>query len=233
MHTAAIAPANMTIPIITGSCSIMVFHLYSSCLTPPSLLMERDTRLTANILCACSTVPRSHVTRYLVGLSLRIETLFSCIVCGDGFKSRQGLAGHMNSHRDVEFMDVHVRVPKDVGKKFMGVVRKHKTTSCHLIYTVMKAIIKGDETGMVDLAAKNPLIVHMTSIFGGAPRGSRKYDLIPIPYGNLEEALRCDHLRHREFEVGRLGWCSKCGRYVTPSNCLGCVERGKKGPPQF
>ena len=139
----------------------------------------------------------------------------------------------MRTHQDIEFSQVHVRIPKDVADKFMSICKKHKTTSCHVIYTLMKSMIKGDETGVIDLAAKNPLIVQMISHFGGAPRGAKKYDLIPIPYGHMEKALRCDHLHHREFEVGRLGWCSKCSRMVTPNNCLGCVERGKKAPPSF
>ena len=231
--TMAMATASMPMPMYTGSCSIMVFHPHFSCLTPPSFLMEKYTRVTTNLLWTRSTVPRSHVTRYLVGLSLRIETLYSCIVCGAGFKSRQGLAGHMNKHRDIEFSDVHVRVPKDVADKFMDVVKKHKTTSCHLVYTLMKATIKGDESGMVDLGAKNPLIVQMNSFFGGAPRGRNKYAVFPIPFGPLEEALRCDYLHQKEWSEGRFGWCSRCGRWVTPNNCLGCVERGKKLPPQF
>ncbi len=164
---------------------------------------------------------------------MKIETLYSCIICPEAFKTRQGLAGHMRKHRDIEFKQLHVRIPKDVADQFLDMCRRHKTTSCHMIYTLMKMTVKGEKMGVVDLGAKNPVVIQMISNFGGAPRGKKKYELLPIPYGHMEEALRCDHLRHREFEVGRLGWCSKCGRYVTPSNCLGCVERGKKGPPQF
>lgn len=156
---------------------------------------------------------------------VRIETLFSCLVCGAGFKSRQGLAGHMNRHRDVEFVDVHVRVPKSVADGFKAVYTKHKTTSCHLLYTLMKATIKGDEVGMVDLGAKNPLVVNMMSFFGGRPRGRNKYVLEKVLAGPLSEATDCRWLRHKEWNRGRLGWCRQFRRWVTPARCVSCVSK--------
>lgn len=164
---------------------------------------------------------------------MRIKTLYSCLVCGDGFKSRQGLAGHMKKHKDIEFSQVHVRIPKDVADKFMDVCKRHKTTSCHLIYTLMKMTVKGEKMGVVDLGAKNPVIVQLISNFGGAPRGKNKYLLPILPFGPLEDALRCDHLHQKEWAEGRFGWCSACGRWVTPANCVSCIERKSKLPPRF
>lgn len=153
---------------------------------------------------------------------MRIETLYSCLVCGDGFDTRQGLASHMRTHKDVEFTELHVRIPKDVADAFKKVYTKHKTTSCHLLYTLIKATVKGDETGMIDLSAKNPLIVNMVSFFGGRPRGRRKWDLKPLLVDPLSRAVSCENLRHKEWNPGRLGWCRSRKRWVTPLICEGC-----------
>lgn len=107
----------------------------------------------------------------------QIKILYSCVVCGKGYDKRQSLAAHMKVHKDVEFFRTTVRVPKVLWKQFLGVCEKHKTTTCHVLYTLMKATVKGDETGLVDLAAKNPLIVQMQSFFGARPRGRGKYRL--------------------------------------------------------
>lgn len=144
------------------------------------------------------------------------------MVCGAGFKSRQGLAGHMKAHKDVEFAQVHVRVPKKVAEAFLAVCKKHKTTSCHLLYTLMKATVKGDEIGVVELGAKNPFMVNVISFFGGRPRGAHKYDLTPLLGDPLSRAVSCENLRHKEWNVGRLGWCRSLKRWVTPLICEGC-----------
>lgn len=139
----------------------------------------------------------------------------------------------MRKHRDVEFEDFHIRIPKEVKDAYMKLCKKHKTTSCHLTYTFMKMVIQGEKMGVVDLGAKNPLVIQMISNFRGAPRGRNKYRLPAGPWDPLSRALFCGHLHHRDDFQGKIGWCSRCGRYVTPTICQGCVEDERDAPADF
>lgn len=105
-----------------------------------------------------------------------VETLYSCVLCHKSFVKRQSLAAHMRVHRDVEFAQFKIRVPKDVKDGFMAVCRKHHATACHVLYVLMKATVKGDELGILDLSMKNPFIVQMQHYFASRPRGHGKYE---------------------------------------------------------
>ena len=131
----------------------------------------------------------------------------------------------MKVHRDVKFKDVHVRVPAEIAEGFKAVCKNHKTTTCHVLYTLMKATIKGDKSGMIDLAAKNPLIINMMSFFSAKPRGHGKYVFAAFAADGLSEVTRCPHLIHKDWNFGRLGWCNECHRWVTPEVCLGCMVK--------
>lgn len=165
--------------------------------------------------------------------SSSVTTLYSCIVCGAAYSKQQSLAAHMRVHKDVEFEDFHVRIVKDVKDDFMALCKKHKTTSCHLIYALMKMAVQGEKMGVVDLGAKNPLIIQMISNFQGAPRGRNKYQLPAGPWDPLSRALFCAHLSQKEWSPGHLGWCRRVGRWVTPTICQGCVEDKKDAPADF
>ncbi len=154
----------------------------------------------------------------------RIKTLYTCIICGASFDKRQALRGHMNKHKDVKLVRISWLVPEETRDKFYAVCAKHKTTTCHVGYTLMKAAIKGDETGMIDLAAKNPLIVNMLSFFNGRPRGRRKWDLAPFVGDRLTQAVTCIYLDHKDWNKGRLGWCRDLKKWVTPDVCTICVK---------
>ncbi len=167
------------------------------------------------------------------GLSKPEVTVYKCVICPASFTKQQSLAAHYRIHKDERFAELHVRLPKEKKEAFVEFCKRHNSTTCHMVLAMVDAYMEGDKRGLITVGSPNPAIVHIQQFFNAKPRGKGKYEPVPIPFGPLEEALRCDHLRHREFEEGRLGWCSKCGRMVTPSNCLGCVERGKKGPPSF
>ena len=131
----------------------------------------------------------------------------------------------MNKHRDIKFVKMTFRVPKEFRDGFMGMVDDHKTTSCHVFVTTGRALIKGSELGVVDLAAKNPLIIQMQSFFGARPRGHGKYKFYSEKLDPLTGAVRCRYLRHHDWNVGRLGWCRDIKMWVTPDICLTCVKK--------
>ena len=156
---------------------------------------------------------------------VRIKRVYTCIVCGASWDNVQALRGHMNKHKDVKLVRVTFLTTEEVRDKVEAVCDRHKTTSCHVYYTFQKALIKGDETGMIDLAAKNPLIINMLSFFGGRPRGHRKWDLSPLLGDRLSKVVMCPHLVHEKWNVGRLGWCTYFKRWVTPRICEACVVK--------
>jgi len=130
----------------------------------------------------------------------------------------------MKVHSDVVFREIHWRIPAEVADRFAEVAKKHKTTTCHIGYTFMKAVNKGDETGLVDFAAKNPLIIQMISLFGGKPRGRNKYNLL-LAADQLSQVVSCSQLIHKDWNEGKLGWCEQNRRWVTVQICQTCKDQ--------
>jgi len=160
-------------------------------------------------------------------------TVYKCVVCNKSFMKKQSLAAHCRIHKDVEFAELHVRLPKEKVEGFKAFCKRHNSTTCHMVLSMIDSYLEGDKRGLIVVGSPNPAIVHLQQFFNARPRGKRKYDVAPIPFGPLEDALRCDHLHQKEWAEGRFGWCSVCGRWVTPANCVSCVERGKRLPPRF
>jgi len=102
--------------------------------------------------------------------------VYSCLLCSKAFTTRQGLAAHMRVHKDVEMVQLNVDLPKDVRAVFVEVCHRHHTTSCHVLYSLIKAFIEGEKRGLVDLSTKNPVTVQVVNLFAAHPRGHGKYD---------------------------------------------------------
>jgi hypothetical protein len=107
---------------------------------------------------------------------MSVEVVYSCLVCGKAFSKRASLAAHMKVHRDVKMAQLNVDLPKDLRDAFNEVCRKHHTTTCHVIYTLIKAFIEGEKRGLVDLGTHNPVTIQVVNLFGARPRGHGKYD---------------------------------------------------------
>ena len=159
--------------------------------------------------------------------------IYKCVICGKSWMKRESLQAHMRVHQDIDWKTFNVRLPKKKVDAFKDYCKRHNTTTCHMILAIMDMCLTADEVGHAALGSANPVVFTLQQFFNAKPRGKRKYDLQPIPFGPLEDALSCNHLRQKEWVEGRLGWCSRCGRWVTPGNCVSCVERGSKLPPRF
>jgi len=102
--------------------------------------------------------------------------VYKCVVCGRGFDRLAALRGHLRVHGDVVWENFTVRLPKWLCDRFRRVCREHNTTTCQVVFTLLKAFVEGAERGLVSLAAPNPVVINVVSLFGGRPRGRRKWD---------------------------------------------------------
>ena len=150
-------------------------------------------------------------------------TLYKCVVCGKAFTKLQSLMAHMRVHRDIEWARLSVRLPKSLVEEFKELAKRHNTTTCQLIHSMLTALIEGEKRGVVQIGSSNPVIINLVNVFNARPRGHGKYDfsaLVPDDqtcslcnrravwacadtYG--KELLLCDRhawLRH-QFEVFR------------------------------
>ena len=107
---------------------------------------------------------------------MSVDVVYSCLVCGRAFVKRASLAAHMRVHRDVEFAQLNVDLPRALKDAFVEACRRHHTTTCHVIYCLVKAFVEGERRGLVDLSTKNPVVVQVVNLFGARPRGRGKYD---------------------------------------------------------
>jgi len=152
----------------------------------------------------------------------RVQTLYTCVVCGRAFSSRAALCGHMRVHRDVKWKYLRVRLPAELVDKFYEVVKKHKTTTCSLIHHLVLATVKGDEMGVIDLAAKNPITIQLQSFYAARPKAPGKY-AFPLefkPAGQFE-VPRCDLLQSVSVGTGEV-YCGGAGTWVSPEKCRKC-----------
>jgi len=115
-----------------------------------------------------------------------IERLFQCIICGAAFDTKQGLRSHMRVHKG-EYMRTSIHVKREAWKAFNELCKRHKTTTCHVLNTLIEGILEGAEKGNIDLPrilSPNPLIINLTHIFLGRPRSGWKAGVpVEIPHG--------------------------------------------------
>jgi hypothetical protein len=127
----------------------------------------------------------------------------------------------MNRHKDVEFVQFHVRLPKELVEKFQAVRVKHKTTDCALIHALMQATVKGDELGVIKIGSENPSIIQIVEQFASRPRGHGKYDTTSMP-GFEPEAPSVYCVFCGGFSGG-LVFCQRHGSdWLPASRCADC-----------
>jgi hypothetical protein len=154
---------------------------------------------------------------------MSVEVVYSCLICGKAFSKRASLAAHMKVHRDVKMAQLNVDLPKDLRDAFNEVCRKHHTTTCHVIYTLIKAFIEGEKRGLVDLGTHNPVTIQVVNLFGARPRGHGKYDLENLPINDItQESVLCAYI---DGVNGSKVFCQKRGGLWLPlSVCSTCPK---------
>jgi len=156
-----------------------------------------------------------------------VKVLYTCPVCGRGFRSRQALAGHMNAHPEFKWKRLSVRLPADLVDRFAEICRKHKTTQCAVIHSLVQAVIQGDELGVVKIPSGNPLYVVIQDFYAAKPKARGKY----VPPAGFEpagpfEVPRCGYVQRVDPRAGEV-FCSRARTWVKPEVCRGCrLQRG-------
>lgn len=91
-------------------------------------------------------------------------------------------------------------------------------TRSRLLDVLMKAALKGDEVGVIDVGSPNPLIVQVNEVFLGKPRSLWK---MPINMGVIGRIPICERM-YRAYSVKGLFACSLRGRLVSTLECEKC-----------
>lgn len=147
-----------------------------------------------------------------------VEVLYTCLVCGKSYSKVQSLRAHFKAHKNSGFSRTSIWVEDRLWDEFKGVCKKHKTTTCHLLSTLIKATIKGEETGTIKIGSSNPVVVQVNEIFLGKPRSKFK---VPLEVGVLGRIPMCSHM-YRAYSVQGVFSCSKWSRSVTVDDCERC-----------
>ena len=147
-----------------------------------------------------------------------VEQLFTCIVCGKSWPSKQSLRAHMKVHKGEGYMRTSVHVRREQWQTFKELCREHKTTTCHVLDVLVKAFNRGAPEGLVDLASPNPVIIQMTEVFLGKPRSKWK---MPISLGVIGRIPMCKNM-YRAYSLKGLFACTLKGRSVSANECETC-----------
>jgi len=123
------------------------------------------------------------------GVGLSDLVIYKCFVCGRAFTKVQSLRAHLKVHRGHNFVRTSIWVDRDDWEKFKEICEKHNTTTCHLLRHLLKAVIKGEELGVVKISAPNPVIINIYNYSGGPPRS--RYELPATSFVH-EVSLECE-----------------------------------------
>ena len=153
------------------------------------------------------------------GLSVtEVERLYQCVVCPKAYSSKQSLRAHMKVHKG-EYLRTTIYAPRDLWPRFDAICKAHKTTTCHLLKVLVKAVVDAGDTGVIDLAklgSPNPLIINVNEYFLGKPRSAWKQQLDIDALARLQRRCpECGSSDVYEFqpELSRYldGRCRRCG----------------------
>jgi len=146
-----------------------------------------------------------------------VERLWKCLVCGRAWASKQSLRAHMRVHKGEGYRHTSILVRSEEYARFEAMCTRHNTTTCHLLGVLIRAALKGDETGMIDIGAPNPAVINVHEYFLGKPRSGWKAPVPVTPVtsvgpGRCPECGSSDVLEESPFRDGfRQGRCKKCG----------------------
>jgi len=145
-----------------------------------------------------------------------VQQLFKCIVCPKAFGSKQSLRAHMKVHKGEGYRTTHIVVRGGEFARFEEMCRRHNTTTCHLLGVLIRAALRGDETGMIDIGAPNPAVINVHEYFLGKPRSAWETSVTEVALhpraGRCPECGSGEVVETRPNELGILdGSCRRCG----------------------
>jgi len=128
---------------------------------------------------------------------------------------------HMRKHKGA-FMQLNVRLPRELVGEFKDLCRKHNTTTCHVLMTLIKAWLKGEELGMVSLSSPNPVIINVHETFLGKPRSAWK---TPLQESCKLWPPSCEFADDFIRSIREVG-CTSQKEWVGLEECWNCFQRG-------
>jgi hypothetical protein len=156
--------------------------------------------------------------------------IYKCVICGKSFSKRQSLAAHLGHHKDVEFAQFNVRIPKARRDWIVSYCQRHNTTTCHLLLAFCSFLEEGEKHGNIILGSPNPTFFVLQEYFMAKPRGHGKYDTTSM-MGFEPEAPSVYCVFCGGFSGG-LVFCQRYGSdWLPASRCADCPSNWfkKKG----
>lgn len=122
-----------------------------------------------------------------------IEQLFQCVVCGKAWPSKQSLRAHMKVHKG-EYVRTSFHANREAWERFDAICKEHKTTTCHVLNTLIKGINEGAESGDISLPkilSPNPVIININDYFLAQPRSRYKIPVDPSTIHHRAQPQHC------------------------------------------
>jgi len=148
--------------------------------------------------------------------------LYKCSICGSAYPKRAALAGHMNLHKG-ETAKITARIPRDLRDQFTALCHKHNATTCQVLTTLIKAALKGEELGVINLGSPNPLVINVNEYFLGKPRSMYRA-LVDSKFSRPNTIPNCRKLWCLDFSSHQ-AYCGGATLWVDLSACMRCNLR--------
>lgn len=135
---------------------------------------------------------RWSLCRFLGGLVLsEVEVVYKCMVCGKAWSKVQSLRAHMKRHKGEGLQRTSIWVHGEKWDWFKGYCKKHNTTTCHLLDSIIDLVKKGDERGVVTLGSSNPVILQLHEYYLAGPRSRYKIPFDPSRVAHNVQPVHC------------------------------------------
>jgi len=107
----------------------------------------------------------------------------------------------------------------ELWSRFKGGCAERGVSICHVLEALMEAWLEG-EKAMATIV--RPVTVNLT--MQHVVQRPRRLSTYQGP--EILEPVGCRGLEHRDWGMGRLGWCHKIRRWVSVGDCARCPSHG-------
>lgn len=134
-----------------------------------------------------------------------VERLYQCVVCGKAWTSKQSLRAHLKVHKG-EYMRTSFQADREAWKRFEEICKDHKTTTCHVLNTLIKGINEGAKDGNISLPkilSPNPVVININDYFLAGPRSRYKIPVDPSRIHHGVQPVHCPSCGSKKVGVRR------------------------------
>jgi len=147
-----------------------------------------------------------------------VDVIYTCMICGRAWSSKQSLRAHMKAHRGEGYQSTHIVVRSGQWEEFKKLCRRHHSTTCQVLDGLIKMVLVGEARGVIDLRTPNPITLSVSQVFLGAPRSKWKFPLELGFRGRLPVCRSAYEVRSVDGAIA----CSRWGRNVSVAECDRC-----------